>query len=232
MTRADQAGVQGLPGGPGADGSCSDALGAGEAPDARLLRTAIHEAGHLAGILAVPGWEPGAISIAPGRSHLGVTRIGRARDATLSRELDGRHPLGGLPAEARLFADRMLVYVTMGNEAADLLGPRPASGRTLLPPDRPAVVRSPLDARERAALDDAEAATGGLDDDSRAWSMAFLLAGREANQYLAWVRAYARRLAAENEPGILAVVGVLLHDSPVLSGPEAASIFRAARERP
>jgi hypothetical protein len=196
----------------------------------RRMRLSIHEAAH-----AWAGWRfgrpPAVVSIRLGAAHMGITISDRAADHHLSTLIDGRHPLDGLDPNARLFADRQMVYVLIGDQAADLLGP-PRSGRLPDPLEaRPAwrwneagTERLSPERRERLAV--AEARPDGMIDDEIAFEMAFRLVGELANVYLIWPRAEARRLARDHARPIHALAAAL-RASEVLDGADAIAIFEA-----
>jgi hypothetical protein len=196
-----------------------------DSPTDARLKTSLHEAGH-----AWAAWHFGrplaVVSIRPGAAHLGVTISDRAPDHYLSRLIDGRHPLDGLDPAARRFADQGMVAALIGEQAADLLGPR-HTGRLPDPWQGPPGAVLPSERAERLA--EAEADEDPLTDDEIAFEMAFRLVGELANVYLEWPRAEARRLARDHARPIYALAAALCV-SEVLDGGDAIAILEAQEE--
>jgi hypothetical protein len=198
------------------------------APDLRSI--AIHEAAH-AWAFHHFGLGVGAVSIRPGRSHLGVTLL---RDGP-GRIMLGGHPLDGLDPAERRRADQVLVAFLIGEEATDLLMPR--LGRQ---PDAPGYIGDPrafLDAiapaggsvtplppATAAYLVAAEAREDAPTDYEVAVELAHRLVGPAWQPYVLWARAEARLRALASAPPIHALAGELLRQE-VIDGPRAVAIL-------
>jgi hypothetical protein len=196
------------------------------------MRPSDHAGGHALASWAF-GFGVGAVSIRPGRAHLGVMLgDGSARNIIL-----GGHPLDGLDPGERQLADRALVQILAGDEAADLFMPR--TGRQPDPPGYIGDIRATLDAvappggsstplepAMAARLEAAEADENPLDDYTRAQDLAYRVVGPTWALYVAWARGEARILARDHAAAIHALAAAL-RASEVLDGADAVAILQA-----
>jgi len=197
--------------------------------DADRFRVAAHEAGHSLGRWLY-GWPILAVSIRPGRGHVGITLVDRPPGADVRHLIGTAHPLDGLPAEARTFAERTLLTMLLG-DAAEALVPR-ANGYEVdfLPSELAVVQPLPLAAARRLAEAEGRGEDETQEDAALALRMAIRLVGPEtALPFLGWMRAEAHRVARDHAGAISAAAHRLVA-ATVLSGETIAGIFAEAQK--
>lgn len=196
-----------------------------------LHRTAHHEAAH--GVLAADfGLSVHALSIRPGRSYAGVTELTNPPELLdIGKQIDGRHPLDGLPPEATHHGLRMIVQMLAGDAAADFAAP--VTGRVADPLDaldRPMI--EPRPPTERVRVAEALQLDNGHDDLAIATEAAYRLVGYETTgPLLRWLRAEARRVVSDRWPLITSVADALLRHQ-VLDADAFGRIYQPPKEHP